>query len=237
MFAPVGDASPKRVTRMLRSDMTRSHEARPHGVPTSYDWANGPRPRRGKGPLGYTAFTAWGQLYRCSRSRFDSRETIELRDLQTWLLIGKRWRLAQPPSMLGGSAYPESYMGSPTSAPVSVRNRMRTDVRLLRGYNFHFWPRDGRIAYNRSAVQAIAVVARARITGTRRDAGCVVLSVGGDYWRTLTGSAAAGRPQDAGVGRFKRVRHTWRAFSMTTATATTLDRRPLPLHIRAPELR
>jgi hypothetical protein len=219
---------------MLRSDMTLPHEARPHGLPTSYDWANGPRPRRGKGPVGFTAFTAWGQLYRCSRSAFDPRETVELRDLQTWLLIGQRWRLAQPPSALGGSAYPENYVGSPTSARVVARDRTRTDVRLLRGYNFHFWPREGRAAYDRRAVRAIAVVVRARLTGTRRDAGCVVLSAGGDYWPTRTASSGA---KDAGIGRFKRVRHSWRAFSMTTASARTLDRHPLPLRIRARELR
>jgi hypothetical protein len=107
-------------------------------------------------------------------------------------------------------------------------------VRLLRGYNFHFWPREGRAAYDRRAVRAIAVVVRARLTGTRRDAGCAVLSVGGDYWPTRTASSGA---KDAGIGRFKRVRHTWRAFSMTTARARTLDRHPLPLRIRARELR
>jgi hypothetical protein len=128
-------------------------------------------------------------------------------------------------------------MGPPTTAPVVVRNPMRTDVRLLRGYNFHFWPREGRAAYNRRAVSAIAVVARARLTGTRPDAGCAVLSIGGDYWRARTGSASAGNPQDAGIGRFKRVRHTWRAFSMTTASRRTLERHPLALRIPARELR
>jgi hypothetical protein len=230
-------ASAGAVANMLTSDMSAPPEAHPHGVPTAWDWAKGPRPRRAAPPADFTAFTAWGQLYRCAGAKFDPDATIEVRDLQTWLLAGGHWRRVQRSSAIGGSAFPEDYRGSPVPARVVARGPAGTKVRLRAGYNFHFWPGPGRIALDPRKVSAVAVIVRARRTGGSR-AGCVTLSVGADYWRSLKApSAGATNATDAGIGRFKRVRGRWRAFSMTTATAGTLARHPLPLRLPASELR
>jgi hypothetical protein len=82
------------------------------------------------------------------------------------------------------------------------------------------------------------VVVSARQTARRPGAGCLILSVGADYWRSLEAPAAgSSNAVDAGIGRFKRVDSSWRAFSMTTASAATLARHPLPLRLPERELR
>jgi hypothetical protein len=229
---------PKVVSNLLRSDMTAPHEAPPHGVPSSYDWARGPRPRRAAPPADFTAFTAWGQLYRCAGARFDPAETVELRDLETWLLVGGHWKRAQRSSALGGAAFAEDYVGPPAAARLVARGPKGSRVRMRVGRNFHFWPAAGRVRFDARRVTDVAVVVRARRVDGGSKAGCLTLSVGADYWRSLTAPAAgSGNAVDAGIGRFKRVDGNWRAFSMTTASADALARHPVPLRLAERELR
>jgi hypothetical protein len=229
---------PSVVANLLRSDMTAPHEARPHGVPSFYDWAQGPRPRRAPPPACFSAFTAWGQLYRCAGARFDPKETVELRDLETWLLRGGRWRRAQDSSALGGAAFAEDFAGPTAAARFVARGPKGSRVRMRLGRNFHFWPGAGRVRFDAGKVKDVAVIVRARRVGRESNAGCLTLSVGGDYWRSLTAPAAGSKNAvDAGIGRFKRVDGSWRAFSMTTASAGTLARHPVPLRIAERELR
>ena len=79
-------------------------------------------------------------------------------------------------------------------------------------------------------IEAIAVAVQARLqTPPRASAApCLVLSVGGDLWRSLRAEAGSGNTADVGIGRFKRVERRWRVFTMTTATTNLLDRVPLP---------
>jgi hypothetical protein len=233
---PDGDRSsrPSRqaVVKMLRSDMTKPHEAQPHGVPTSYDWAKGPRARPTPPPRDWTAFTAWGQLYRCAGAPFDARQAVEVRDLQTWILVGRRWRRVQQSSELGGASFAEDYKRPPVGARVVQRTPEATRVKLREGYNFHFWPAAGRISFSPGKVRAITVVARARLAGRGGTDSCLAMSVSGDYWRSLTAQPEGSKnATDAGIGRFKRIGTRWRAFSMTTASSATLARRPLPLRL------
>jgi hypothetical protein len=225
------------VAKMLRTDMTAPHEARPHGVPTSYDWAAGPRPRRAAPPADFRALTAWGQVYRCANAPFDPDDTVEVRDMQTWLLVGRRWRRVQRSSALGGSAFAEDYARPPVAPRVVARGARGTKVRMIDGYNFHFWPGKGRVTFDPRSVRDVAVVARARQIPHGGAAGCFVLSIGADYWRSRTAPGGSTNVRDAGIGRFKLVGRRWRAFGMTTATARTLARHPLRPRIPSRELR
>jgi hypothetical protein len=225
-------ASAGRVSRMLMQDMTAPGEVLPHGVPTAYDWAKGPRPRPAEPPSGYGAMTGWGQVYRCAESAFDGNDTIELRDMQTWTLVGTHWRRVQRSSAVAGSAFPESFAGSPVAARVVSRTARATGIRMRSGYNFHFWP-GPRAGLDPSKVHAVAVVVSARRIRHGRSAGCFALSMGADYWRSRT----TGGSTDAGIGRFKRLGSSWRAFSMTSASAATLARHPLPIRLPGRELR
>ena len=229
--------APGVLSALMLTDMGRPGEARPHGVPATYDWAGHgrrrPIPRRG-----YAAFIPWGHLYNCASSHVATREPVELRNLDGWVLRRSTgsWTAVRRSSELSGGAFPERYAGQ-TLAPNIVRqDGMSTVVRLTPEHNFHFWPAQGRASVPSTDIQAIAVTVRARFV--HRTNACAVLGVGGDLWRTVSQrSGGPGNVTDVGIGRFKRVDARWRAFTMTTASAALLDLHPVPSDIPAAELR
>lgn len=215
-------------TRLLVSDMSRPSEALPAGVPRWWDWVGQPRTRP-FGPLRrLRAFTAWGQLYQCAGMSPTPHATVELRDLQAWVLPrhSRRWQRVQVSSDLGGAAFAEDYAGRTVPGRYTASSN-DTTAQLVRGHNFHFWPDAGRVPLNGANVRAITVAIEARFEAATTK-GCLVLSVGGDMWSSLTAQAGGDSSGDVGIGRFKRVERRWRLYTMTTATAGLLNRIPVP---------
>jgi len=217
-------------TQLLLSDMSEPSQELPQGVPVWYDWAERPRTHQVV-PLGsFRAFTAWGQLYRCAGTSASAGATVDLRDLQTWVLLrgSSQWRRIQFSSYLGGAAFAEDYAG-PTVAGRYSASSSGTSAQLVSGHNFHFWPDAGRVNLNAEDVAALTVAVEARLKPTREPGTpCFVLSVGGDVWKSLTAPAGGSNSEDVGIGRFKQVERHWRLFTMTTATAERLRKHPLP---------
>lgn len=219
-------------TALLLSDMSAPSQAMPAGVPSWYDWAGHPRINQiSRLMRTFRAFTAWGQLYQCAGTPATPRAAAELRALQTWVLVrnSHRWQEIQFTSDLGGAAFAEDYKG-PTVAGRFSPSPTATSAQLVRGHNFHFWPSAGRVSLNASDVVAVTVAVQARLAPLR-DAStqpCLVLSVGGDMWRSLTAPAGGSSSGDVGIGRFKRVERNWRLFTMTTASAELLRQTPVP---------
>jgi hypothetical protein len=241
--AAAGSASaPVRVDSLLAADMAKPSEARPHGVPAGYDWAAGPRAHDSRMAARFAAFTAWGQLYRCAGAAVP-RRAVELRDLQAWALSRAtgRWTEIQHTSDLDGASFAEDYRRPTTAARIVRRDATTTIARLRGGYNFHFWPSAGRVAVAGRDTAAVVVALRARLAPTPGLAGrppCVLLSAGGDFWRSVGASpSTAGAVADAGIGRFKLVQRSWRLFTMTTASPDVLLAHPIPLRARGSELR
>ena len=147
------------------------------------------------------------------------------------------WRRIQFSSDLQGAAFAEDYAG-PAVAPLYLaRGSGDTLVEPRPGYNFHFWPRPGRVSLRASEVVAIVVALRARLAPSRPPAqrqACFVLSVGGDLWRSLGAQPDPLNAGDVGIGRFKRVELHWRLYTMSTAKPSLLKRLPLPL-LAAPD--
>ena len=232
------EASKPTLGHLLRLDMTKRGEARPHGVPLSYDWSRRPRVKHKAPPSGFRAATAWGHLYRCSRSR-PTRSAVELRGLQLWALVrgDRKWRRLQYASDLGGRSFPEDYKGSSTAPDLVARNLWGTTVRLLPGYNFHFWPSPRAVLP--ANVTAVTTIVRARFaTGRSPKHACVALAAGSDYWRTpAVRSGGPANVTDAAIGRFKRIGARWRLFTATTASRRELRKSPLPAHFRRSLLR
>jgi hypothetical protein len=61
----------------------------------------------------------------------------------------------------------------------------------VEGYNFHFWPAEGRVAMDLTDIQGVWVSIDARLipdTGAYDDhcAANFMLSAGADYWKSLT---------------------------------------------------
>jgi hypothetical protein len=213
----VTSSSAARLTAALDADMTRPHEVRPNGVPHWWSWAQRPFVRPGAVPAGFSGFTGWGQVYRCAGAPHDPDDIIELRDMQTWMRDANGWRRVQFASYLSGSAFREDFSGSAVAANVVSRGTAGTKVRMREGYNFHFWPAP-RAAFDPARVASIVVMVRARLIGVGARANCVGVSVGGDYWRSVSVSTVGPgnvNVTGAGVGRMKRVQGAWRVFSMT----------------------
>jgi hypothetical protein len=219
------------LTRLLISDMSQPSERMPQGVPSWYDWARGPRARPLAPLRSFQAFTSWGQLYQCAGTRPAPGEAVELRDLQTWVLLrgSRRWRRIQFSSDLEGAAFAEDYQG-PTLRARYVPTPAETTVQPISGHNFHFWPGSGRVSLLASQVLGVIVSVRARLRSTGppgTPTPCLVLSVGGDMWRWLGAQPITGASGDVGIGRFKRLERRWRLFTMSSAPAGLLKRFPL----------
>jgi hypothetical protein len=211
--------------------MSKPSQNLPQGVPGSYDWARHPRTHQFDSSGSFRAFTAWGQLYQCAGARATPAAPVDLRDLQAWVLLrsSARWRRIQFSSDLGGAAFAENYAGPTVAGRYSASSTV-TSAHLVSGHNFHFWPYAGRVSVNASDVAALTVGLEARLgrAPARAPTPCLVLSVGGDMWRSLTATPGGSSSTDVGIGRFKRVVHRWRLFTMTTAPADLLERRPVP---------
>jgi hypothetical protein len=220
------------LNRLLVSDMSQPSENLPQGVPTWYDWAGHPRIHPIASPRSFQAFTAWGQLYQCAGTSNPARAAVQLRDLQTWVLPrgSSTWRRVQFSSEMQGAAFAEDYDG-PTVPAHYVAKASGTEVNpVVARHNFHFWPSSGRVSLRPAQIAAVVVAVQARLqTPTSGPASpCLVLSVGGDLWRSLRAEPGGSNSADIGIGRFKRVESRWRLFTMTTASPEVLDRTPLP---------
>ena len=220
------------LNRVLVSDMSQPSERLPQGVPSSFDWASHPRVHSVAAARSFRAFTAWGQLYQCAGTSASGAGPVQLRDLQTWVLPrgSSRWRRVQYSSEMQGAAFAEDYEG-PTVAAHYVATTSGTTVRPVARHNFHFWPSSGRASLSPAQVAAVVVAVQARLQPQpprSSEAPCLVLSVGGDLWRSLGAEPGSGNTTDVGIGRFKRVEKRWRLFTMTTASTTALDGAPPP---------
>jgi hypothetical protein len=127
-----------------------------------------------------------------------------------------------------GAAFAEDYAG-PTVPAHYVAKPSGTSVTPVAGHNFHFWPNSGRVSLRPRRVAAVVVAVQARLQARPQGAAapCLVLSVGGDLWRSLSAEPGGANSADIGIGRFKRVERRWRLFTMTTASSDLLNRVPL----------
>ena len=217
--------------RLLASDMSQPSEKLPQGVPRWYDWAGHPRVHPIRSPQRFHAFTAWGQLYQCANASAGRRETVQLRNMQAWALPknSNNWQPLQASSELQGAAFAEDYNG-PTVSAHYLAKASGTVVTPVPHHNFHFWPSSGRVRLRPAQVAGVIVAVEARLQtrSTGSAPPCLVLSVGGDLWRSLRVQPGGDNSADIGIGRFKRVERRWRLFTMTTASDAVLDRAPLP---------
>jgi hypothetical protein len=211
--------------------MSQPSERLPEGVPTWYDWAGHPRVHPVASPQSFNAFTAWGQLYQCAGTSTSPQEAVQLRELQTWALPrgSTRWRRVQFASEMQGAAFAEDYDG-PSVPAHYVSRASGTAVKPVAHHNFHFWPSSGRVRLRPAQVAAVVVAVQARLQTQSGGSTppCLVLSVGGDLWRSLRAEPGGSNSADIGIGRFKRVERRWRLFTMTTASTELLARAPLP---------
>jgi hypothetical protein len=224
----------------LREDMSLCGEAIPHGVPWHFEWRNCPRLSYGNNPQHLTAMIPWGQLYVPEAGNAATNSRVHIRDLHAWYLSKSngQWRYWTGSRGVEGAYFPEDFTNNAAIPAADVRQEPDggISVRLIPGYNYHFWSTNGRILIDTNDIAATWAYCEARLiphdpsSPDDRNSAQYILSTGSDYWLDL---AAQWDPSwlhngDIGIGRFKFVRPHWRAFNMHSMTQEQITHTPPP---------
>lgn len=219
-------------------DMTLPHEGNPHGVPASYNWSRNPRAGAVEPPAGWNAAIAWGQLYEWIEGNPAVNTRVQIKDLEMYYL-GKSdhtWHLLQKSLKVDGASYVEDFVDD-IHKPADKRTESDGSISVTcgDGYNFHFWPSSGRVSYPANEVAGCFVTVKARLILhdpdgiDDRDSARYLMSVGGDWWESLTAVWDQWKTNaDMGIGRFRFVTEDWKSFSMFSVPADTLLNNPPP---------
>jgi hypothetical protein len=203
--------------------MQMPHEALPNGVPTSYDWAAAPVVWQAAPPAGFTAMTGWGQIqFASGAGTTAAADTVQLRNFITYALNSSgQLTVVQNQGTIAGSLMLPTFANN-TSFPTQMTNAGGvTTVTLNPNESFQFWPT------NRSPLpagtQALVVTCEAKISPP---AGATdpninksyILSLGADWWQSMTAQWNSSYSTNAGVGngRFVYLTTDWQGITFTS---------------------
>lgn len=220
------------------SDITLPHEGFPHGVPGGYDWSQKPRVGAQQPPEGWTAAIAWGQLYEWIGGNPSPNTRVQIKDMEMYYLSKKdnRWHLLQKSVGVDGNAYVEDFVNDVNKpADKRIESDGSVSVKVGGGYNFHFWSKLGRVKYPANDVAGCYVTVKARLVIDKadlpddRDSAKYVMSVGGDWWQSLTAVWDQFKTnKDMGIGRFRFVGKEWKSYNMITVPVDSIRKNPPP---------
>ena len=217
--------------------MQGNNEGYPHGVPLSYDWANGPVIDMGNNANGQQAITSWGVVYVASQGNPATNTRVNIRNMRLFFLqkaTGK-WLLLQNTSTPEGEAYPEDFQGNSVAGDVRTESDGTISVTAGNGYNFHFYP-SNRAAINPKDIGGVVALFEARLIVANsakaddRSIAQYLCSAGADYYPSVTGPGIQNNPSVAN-GKLKYVQSAWRSFAMTTMTQSALESNPPPVDL------
>jgi len=225
--------------QILNYDMKGPHEGKPSGVPSSYDWANGPIVDKSRDVSKYEAYTAWGQVYSDAAGNPATNTRVQIKDVQTYMLSKQdgKWHLLQSSIDVDGAAYREDFSGD-VNIPADIREEPdgSISVQLSEGYNYHFWPSTGRTPINPEDVAGLVMTVKARLITDNpqqpddRSEARYLLGMGGDYWTTMTAQWDNWTTNGGvGVGKLKYVTPEWQYFTMHTLSPEEIRQNPPPL--------
>ncbi|MGL4175091.1 MAG: hypothetical protein ACRCSN_03360 [Dermatophilaceae bacterium] len=226
----------------IASDMTGTHEERPHGVPESYDWAAGPRVGKGNScPSDWNAMIPWGHAYEPASGNPATNTRVHVKGLQTLYLSKSdgQWHVWQSSEDVGGAMYVEDFVGDESKGgPEYVRDEPDGGQSAIPGdgFNFHFWTPE-RATVDCSDIAGVVSTVQARLVvddtakPDDRSTARFLMSVGADYWRSLDAQWAAdwSNNGDIGIGKFRFIGTEFTSYYMTTMTKDQLAENPPPL--------
>ncbi len=204
--------------------MAGSHAGALAGVPATYSWArhaevdnasNGAMP----------AMTAWGQIYaEAGRTEPEpSTVRIEIKDMRTyiWSRSGGGWSLLQDSERVSGLHYRNDFHADVTEgADLRTEPDGGASVSMVPGYNFHFWPADGRAAVRPGDAAAVITTFMARLIGPGSSAAVYLANAGGDWWRSMTvpfdHHGPGANNDQIGEGRFVALSAAWTTVGFYT---------------------
>ena len=207
-------------------DGQKPHEALPLGPPSSYDWAVGPKVGKWNSPpFGFLAATGWGQAFYIKNGAIQRPVSLHIRNFQTFICTitsqGEEWTSTQN-GKLEGRQFHADFRDNANSIPSKLlQTDAELDVSFEVGKAFHFWPLSGRFALPADAICGWLVVLQAR--HDHQDAGAMVISLGADYWSTLTAPWDNYKTnKDVAIGRMRIVGENWKWIGLTTASVSSL---------------
>lgn len=222
-------------------DMTLPNEGIPHGALPSYDWQSKPRAGALEPKAGWTAAIAWGQVYEWAGGNTATNTRIQIKDLTLYYLSKKdnKWYLLQSDVRVSGANYREDYVGDVNKlADIRIESDGSISTTCGDGYNFHFWPVTGRSTFPANEVAGCFVTVKARLIvddNTKpddRDKAKYLMSVGGDWWESLTAQWNNYKTNtDMGIGRFRFITNEWKSFNMYSVPTDTIRNNPPPFNI------
>jgi hypothetical protein len=225
----------------LVDDMKGLHEKEPNNVP--HDWAKGPRMGYGNNPVNYKgekfrAFIPWGQVYVAKGTEPVANTRVQLKNIKAFFLskTDNQWKALQSTELVGGAYYTEDFGGNANIPATTRRETEGLSVKIIKGYNYHFWSENGRTSINPDDIAGIATTIQARLVvddknqPDDRNTSTYILSMGGDYWLALNSQwdSTWTTVGDAAIGKFRLVANEWKSFSMHTLTEDELRKNPPP---------
>ena len=234
---------PSATAQLIYDDMYLDHEGYPHGVPSHYDFAQGPMIKDAAESVGdFQAMAGWGQVYEEINGNPSVNTRVELKNYKAYYLSksDNKWHeLAVVENITEGAAYPEDYGNDdlhPGGDTIRFEPNGHVSCNPGSGFNFHFYT--SRLPINPSDVAQMAtsfnaklIMADPNVIDDRSTAKFVAAS-GADVWRTMTATFSPdfSNNHDIGMGRFKYVTNEWRTFTfITDMPLAQLQENPPPL--------
>ena len=233
------------IAQLIYDDMHLPHEGYPHGVPSSYDWAQGPliKDVTGSTVVNPQATTGWGQVYEALEGNPSVNTRVELKNYRIYYLskTDNNWHeIAVIENITEGDGYAEDYQDDsirPNWDIARFEPNGHISCKPGSGFNFHFY--SPRTPINPSDVAQIATSFDAKLIMADangiddRNIAKFVASCGADAWINMTASWASdfSNNNDIGMGRFKYVTNEWRKFTfITDISLSELQQNPPPLN-------
>jgi len=225
------------VAQLFIDDMSVPNAVQPAGIDSG--WAR--KPQVGLGnvmPEGWDHAIMCGQIYAGRPGNPATNVRVQIRDCALWMLSrrDRAWKLLRHSVAADGHAYREDFSND---ANVLADVRREADgsasVKLVPGYNYHFWPKSGRVPVDPTDIGGMASCFFARLVvddpskPDDRDRARLLGSCGGDYWRSKDAKWKAdwNSNNDWAIGRFKRLTKDWQPVTSCTYGAEISHRRYL----------
>jgi hypothetical protein len=202
-------------------EMQMAHEAKPNGVATSYQWANGPDITNAYPPAGMTAMTGWGDIqFAVGAPQPAGTTTAQLRNFKTYVLTSSGLQLMQSPSALGGGLQNPDFSND-TYYPTQMSSSGGvTSVVLDPSKSFQFFPTTRENIP--SGTLGVVTTVEAQISSSTNDPNInkeFILALGADWWTTLTANWDNNKTNPGvGDGRYVFLTTSWQCYTFTSIT-------------------
>ena len=229
------------LARLIAKDMVGKHQGRLHGVPLTYNWAEGPRIGRGNRPGKYRAMSVWGQIYEDAKGSPARNVRVACRDIQGWILSRTtgRWSRIVGSRGVFGANYPEDFSGASVPADLRPEPGRAVSATLGGGYNYHFFPTRRRKWIDPHDIAGVVTLYSARVImddpngPDERHLARYLASAGGDYWLDRTvGTENGVTVEDIGIGKARYLDSRWKTLTMSTISIDRLSESAPPVCLR-----